>query len=450
MPVTGVSWTKHRTSCRDFQAGRIDVRVLVYKMKSKLPRSNELPIKRGDFIFSSQTIPNPNAILARWSKSNPKIIFSPYLLQHYLQFLETIILNERLILTNAVIHDSTDKKLLDKNYIRELGGVWRKQGILDIEDDLVQQLYDHDILKPLLLSPDSYSPKFYIDKYLTLSSYLNKELNIYSKIYKRNYKSGDSEIAKRGGYLTLVSEYGVPLAISEFARDKRIPYLLGDIELSNISKLDEIETKLSTGIISFLKENLDKGTQLQIDWLSSIGTPLTFPKTPLAWKIIQNSNQPKDLIQVALQLRTDFKSFRRNMISLEEELYDETTTLQRKRKIMNEVNFMAKGLWSEEKLGYQKISQEITDFIKLIPSDFSFNPAREIPSITSYLISKPINTLIDAFQRRKIKTLIKARKDFMKSKLWIKKLSSIFSFPEEAVRESLYEMNKKMSSKRNS
>ena len=32
-PVPGLSWTKHRTGCRDFQAGRFDVKVLVYSRK---------------------------------------------------------------------------------------------------------------------------------------------------------------------------------------------------------------------------------------------------------------------------------------------------------------------------------------------------------------------------------------------------------------------------------
>jgi len=40
-PVHGVSWTKHRTNCRDFQEGRIDVRVLVYiNMPSAISKIN--------------------------------------------------------------------------------------------------------------------------------------------------------------------------------------------------------------------------------------------------------------------------------------------------------------------------------------------------------------------------------------------------------------------------
>lgn len=403
-------------------------------MKPKIPLNNNFAVKRGDLIFSNLARPNPNAIISPASLDE-KPFFRPQLLESYLQFLESIVINERLVLTDVICYDKSDKKLLGSEFIKSLE-YWSWSGSLDIEEDLVNQLYKNNILKVVQLNPETYSPKSYIRRYLKISKFLQEKLQHEEKSELQRKKK-EIDFAKQAALLVLATEYGSPIAISEFARDKGVPYMLGEIELNFISKLDNVEIDLSRGIISHLKKRLDENSQNLINQLSKIATPLIFPKTPIAWTIIRDSNKPEDLIQVALQVRKDFSNFRKDIISLEEELFDDNTTIHRKQKILYEIDLMAKGLWSEENLTHQKISQEIANLINLIPSDLSFNPAREIPNITSYLLTKPINSLIAAFHTRKIKVLLKAQKDYMRSKLWIQKLSKVFSFPEDDIRNSL-------------
>jgi hypothetical protein len=404
--------------------------------KSIIPQSDNFNVTRGDIIFSAHSTPNPNAIVgSRWPGEKP--FFSPIDLEDYLQFIELIILNQRLILTIPKYNDSSDVRKLGKRFVHSLDGRWIRKGKLDIEDDLVQKLWEHRILENLYLDPKTYSPKSYVQKYLTLSHYLENKQIEYEKLIVEEHKNWSNTRVKDGAILRLAYDFGNPMAISEFARDKGTPYLLDNYEISNISKLDIIELDLTRGIIPYLKKQLNEGTRYEIEQLSSIGTPLIFPKTPLAWEVIRDSNKPSDLIQVALQLREKHSNFRRDMILLEEELFSDKTTLKKKSEIMQEIKFMAKELWPKENLTYQKVSQEITDFLQLLPIDPTKSQIKDFANITGYLLAKPINVLISAYRKRKIRTLLKSRKDFLRSKLWVQKLSLIFSLPEDEIKHSL-------------
>jgi len=57
-----------------------------------------------------------------------------------------------------------------------------------------------------------------------------------------------------------------------------------------------------------------------------------------------NSNRPEDFLMIALQLRDEYRDFRKEMIELETELLSEDVSLKRKMKLQRHVFQLPKGV----------------------------------------------------------------------------------------------------------
>jgi len=134
-----------------------------------------------------------------------------------------------------------------------------------------------------------------------------------------------------------------------------------------------------------------------------------------------------------MQLRDQFLKFRRNMLELETELYDEDVSIGRKLKISKEIQTLAAELWPDQKKGYYKETLDITGFLVTIP-----NAEVSMAGMLKLLKgSSSVEMIMRAFRRRKIRILLKTKRQFLRTRSYKTRISSIFDVSPESVRESI-------------
>lgn len=390
------------------------------KKKSSIKR--ELLIKRGDFLFSDEALPYIDAIVddLEWKTGKKDITFSKSILEDYLKFLELIVLYPRVIVGFAKIRST-------KEYRAKL----RRKGHLDIENNLYKTLLNKKILyNAEVISPDN-SPEKIVRDFLPKSPKLK---SIFQKNLDNNKLDFDFETKKDDEIIILAESFGKAMYFSEFARTAQIPYYLSDEELDSLKWLDETENHIKHGLINFFKERLDKGSEKILRHLNQIGVPHIFPETPIASIILNESKKPDDLLLIALQLRDEFKSFRKEIIFLEEKLYNENIPIKKKQKIMKRVHSLAQEIWPEQKYSFFKETFEQSGLLYSAVSDTMTNLSlNNISNLVMEISNKPLEIVLKSIRLKKIRILLKAKKRFLNTTGCSIKLSQIFNLPRKII-----------------
>ena len=278
-----------------------------------------------------------------------------------------------------------------------------------------------------------------------IHSYFKQHLRYVKHLYEKLsgiddlemfFRESESHIHNKS-FVELLEDYANPLCLSEFARSASLPFALSSSEDKKISVFEKIESRTCRGIVEVLRQRLNEGARNELFRLAELGEQTVFPRTPIAWQIVRESHKPLDLLRVALELREEYKTFRKAMIELETELLNQSTTLERKIKIRRDVLRLADELWAHEEGQTQKVTKEVSDLLGTAAKAATGFSVVSTASLTKSILSFPTDQILQAMRRRKVRVMLKAKKDFLKGKKWTQKLSTIFGLSEDTIKQAL-------------
>jgi hypothetical protein len=430
--------------------------LFVYKPSTAAidPRTCRMP--RGTIFLSRDALPCPDGIL-----SNSPFLNNPFLvgyLTDYLEFLELIILNDRLILgfsPRPVLQDRLFESPAVQWWIQEVGKVpeWR-EALLDpnrdslpfflagpsyrfpgahalcIEDSVKTKLCSLGILQENQVYTPDLTPVACIEKRLELDTPLREKFDELRRQYAE--REPNDTMASSLALLHLDEALGDVLYLDEAFGASRCPYIVKQV-LSGYPNVLTTARRTHMCLIHYLKDHLDAGARREADRLIELGSCTLFPKTPIAMQIIMNSSSPDDLLDTALQLRDEYSDFRSGVADIEGELCSEDITLGRKIKLVRYLEAMADGLWPTETRSIRRVTVELTGLLSLIrPLTLG-----SIKDAIESLAGMPTELIIGALRKRKVRVLHKTRKIFLRSRHCIQKIAWIFDLPPRTVEEAV-------------
>lgn len=394
-----------------------------------------LTAKAGDVLFSYEKIPYPGNILSGFSgqnpfnKSGPRVNFDQ--LQNLLEFLEHVVLIDRLIIPIPQYSKKTEQIINNKKREYEFA-VFRKTGDLDFTtEQIFDRLENAGIAFSAAIDAGNATADDVITRLLPTSKILQKKFWEFMHLSEGDKKYDKFDVAQAHMAYWL----GSPLHMAEAATYTNTPYVLGQIEERSLEGYENETFHVRKSISEVLLQSLNSGTRKEISQLTQLGQTI-FPETPIAYQIIQNANSPHDMLEVALQLREEFNSFRRHINEIEQDMTNENNSLKTRIKRMKEIEALAASLWPNSKTSFRTAAKEISESLLSLP-ELAEHP---LPTSTAKLIaavaSLPFERLIQVYQKRKIRILLKAKNNFLNSPDLTKKLASILNIDINIVKRS--------------
>ena len=384
----------------------------------------------GDFILPSEALPEPDIIVSSQSETR-EVEFRLDALRNYLSFLELVVLNERLIIGHYDVLSDLDSTLKDSKAFSALFTRYYLRGSLNLEEEMFKVLIGKEILFDVQLTGSS--PQAQVLKHLPLSDQLHNMLDEH-RDFSEQYEK-DKDVVEALALASLASEVGMPLHLSEFAWRAQLPYLLTTQQLSAVSSVESVELRLRKSVVTQITKSLNEGARRELERIAELGDRTVFPETPISCQIVMNSSRPEDFLLIALQLRDEYRDFRKQMIDLETELLSEEASLKRKLKLQRHVDLLAAELWPTNQKGMRKEATELSNILNILPVNTL--DIKSIAKLTQYILDKPAELLIRLIRRRKVRVLLKTRKKFLESKGWPSKLAEVFELPKRVVKDSI-------------
>lgn len=408
-------------------------------------------LKSGDLLFTSASIPEGEVIFWKDLDDRKDYGLSIASLRSYLELLELLILNNRIIIGyQPPFNVRLTPKEWDNEDIRilvETGTGWfRIAGVYSLMDQLQVMADGKDIIiKAIVIDKEVLPPDQLVDRYLSIDQALQKEHEGY--IEEAKYIGvTDENVASNISHAILAPSYGSALYLSECCRRAGIPYWLHPNEERMLANNIQMENTLKSSVVNEIKSHLDRGAKKQLEELDKLGVRTIFPQTPIASMILENSNKPEDINTVALQLRDAYKQIRGYMIQIQEELGKEDTSLERKIRISKELQGLCSELWPEKKEGWRAAVEPATGFLNLAIESASAPTLQTVPKAVDFIVKQPFELITRALRRRKLRVLLEAKKNFLRSSNWSQKLAQIFNISEEEVKTAQLRYSQQLAS----
>lgn len=393
-------------------------------------------VQKGDILLTEDFLPNIDSMLFEQYGKRRKLLI-PAILRRYLELLELMVVNERLVVFDYDPLSKIDPGILkiakDHGYFED---DWELLGMLDVQKVVRSRVAEEKILfsGKSIVSKES-TPEYHAERYLSLSSEAQRSYQNMKKYLRKLFN--DDDVIKKIALADITRKYGRASFISEYARSKQIPYILTPEETSYISQIEAVEVHVKQGVTKYLLDKMNTGVVREIRRLEEFGVRTIFPETPIASRIVMESNKIEDFHEVALELRKEFKSFRKEMVELETELASESTSLNKKVKLVNQIDELATALCPSEQLGLRKEALPLSGFLNIIPMSLNSISITDAAKMTQFVLSKPLDLILESLKRRKIRVLFSTRRKFMRSKLWTQKLAKIFGMSPDEIQQSL-------------
>ncbi len=395
--------------------------------------TEEKSVERGDLLISVHDLPNPNDIYPMTFETDeraPGEKISVSALTGYLEFLEQLIVNQRVVVVGYNVFSSEPKDVLESDEV-EFGLVRLK--IKPYRDDLAESAFslfrDHGILDCGLVTLSKLAPSDFISRHLPVVSGLIED-------FRRDlYRSYPKETALRERALELwtLNEIGVPLYLTEFARTSALPLKLAAWEVSNLLPVDSVERTLRTTVMAHLKGSLDKAVAAEAGKLRAFATPVEFPATAIAAQLVRESSSIEDLPRVAWEMRQSFEHLRHWAEELEAELVSPESSMKRRMRAYRELEALSGAIGQS---GFQVVKEAVplTDLLSTM-----IEPVRgpqDIQNLAKQLVGGPIETLRRGVRRHKVRVLIRSKTEALRSGDWLGELARISGVSVQSVQES--------------
>jgi hypothetical protein len=307
----------------------------------RAPTSGGLVATPGDVLFSHFALPAPDLILqgfrrTQGEKRDPVVSFSA--LQRLLEFLEYVVLTERLIIPVPRFTVQTERMLKARSLAIHFE-VFRMRGDLAFTDgDIADRLEDAGVLCHAHIGVGAATADELIERLLPSSAALQGEFVQYieSPVAHRNFDK--QAIAKA----QLAVHLGAPLHVAEAAGLARTPFVLSSFEIESLSAYERETARFRKSVGMVLLDRVSAAVRKELSNLTDLGLLATFPETPIASMILHDSSSPQEMLEVALQLRTQLAPFRRDLNALEHSLANEDQPLKARLKQLRELERVSK------------------------------------------------------------------------------------------------------------
>lgn len=390
----------------------------------------------GDVLFSWYALPVPDAILQRSSStsepSGSDVRVSFEALQSLLEFLEFVVLTERLIVPVSEFTPTTQLMLDDDVLSTELNA-YRLPGALDFKtEEILSRLSGAGVLHEATLKIGEPTADSLIAQFLPTSKSLQAQHAEF-----RKYSWGDDRVSGDEMAMAKLAVWiGAPLHVAEAAALSRTPFVLGRFELKFLSEFERENIRSRKAIGAFLLDRLNASARKELSRLDELGVPMSFPETPIASLILHNSSSPSEMVDVALGLRDECATFRHQLNEIERDLADEDQSLKTRLKRMRELENLAKSLWPEKQTDLRTTAVGLADALLALPELAGSPTPLAIKKVIDQLGKAPLEKIAAAFRRRRIRLFLKARRRFLNDRDATKRIARILDVSEETVKRS--------------
>jgi hypothetical protein len=247
----------------------------------------------------------------------------------------------------------------------------------------------------------------------------------------------NKDLSEMKALISLSQYYGSCFLLGDIAKNLRTPFILGAMEAKAIQSVEHIESTFNTSVVGTLKKHLDKEVAVLLSNLSSFGSNTIFPETPLSFLLVKNARTIEDLPKVALDLREEFLNFRIVMAEIEGELVADDVSLVRKQKLLRDLEALKKELWPEESFSLRKESVESTDMLGILSQICETTRGFSIDEIARLILAKPVDWILGALRRRKVRVLLRAKREFFKGQNVTNKIADLVGMKPREIQESL-------------
>lgn len=373
----------------------------------------------------------------RGPTGSPQPNFNAARLVDFLSFLELAVFHERLLYVSFAFTTPLGREILTDEVLRFTGARMRLGGRFPISADTDRRLEDAGVIVRRQIPRPIESPRELLSRYASLSPTLREVLESTPPQFLRDTLPPlDDNQRQEFTFFRAMSECGEALVVSEFARSTGTPYHCADtLELRLI---DESEAATRASVLSMLHNHLDEGARAEAVRLTELGAVCEFPQTPVAAQIVQDSKTPDDLVQTCLSLRDEWGPFRREMISVEKRLLAEDMTLERRLKLLDDLEAAAAGIWKRpQEGGLRQHIREISGLVPALTSAAALPTPAGVSGTLAAVLGMPVDSLLQAMRRRKLRVVHRAKKRFLQSAGLVSHLARMFEVPKETVRDSI-------------
>jgi hypothetical protein len=390
----------------------------------------EARITIGDIFLASKTLPNADAIISR-SYVPEEGPFSVSLLGDLLRFLELVVLHERLLIIECPI----ESKLIESLPASDQPQWIRIQqpGELNIADDIRAQLTNNGILIDGYATGAEKSARSVFENYLRVSPFLRRRVQE-SLIDLNCLDEWPRELRHEIAFIDVFADVADSLYIPHLASETHFPYAVSMQDHAHLMAIEKLESRLQYGVMTHIRQNFNSSVQKEIERLDQIGGPIIYPRTPIAWQIISNAATPADLIRVTLELRNAYSTFRHNINVIEAELRSPDITLRRKLRLISEIEAMLVTLAPNADRSLRQEALAVSAVVTSVPvPSVNLSQAKFLLS----LLDRPLDVLLKALRRRKVRVLLRSKRTFLRSSRWASHIAKLFGVNKRIVERSL-------------
>ncbi|MFC4708282.1 hypothetical protein [Paraburkholderia caffeinitolerans] len=401
----------------------------------------------GDVLLSRWRVPYPGLILqgfSRQRRSEPEIepYFSFKVLREFLEFLEFVVCTERIIVPIPVFSKRTDRIVNSKRNWVDFS-VFHLKGDLDLDDEaIIDRLAKAGVLHAAHIGVGDPTADDVAARLTPTSRALQREFSKFLAI----------EQPRRRAHLPFAAAqmafwYGAPLHVAESASLARVPYILSHVDEKNLAGYEGELLRIRKGATELLLDRLNAGAKREISKLAELGAAVNFPETPIASMIVRNATSPSGLIDAALELRREFAEYRAQMNQLESDLTDPDVPLKRRLKRARELDLLANSLWPDERQDLRTAATSVSEAFLAIPEVIASPSVKTVKTLAEKLISLPVERVVDVYRKRRVRLLMKARRQFLHAPDLSGRLAKIFDIPFEVVERSRHLSEPRQSSR---
>ena len=397
------------------------------------------PPTPGDILYSYWSLPNIDWIYFRDHDGRKR--FSIDGLSSCLAFLETVVLHERIVAGSADTGSPLEKGDSKSEAYDYLNTVWRIKWVNQVqlsEEQVFKRLERDGILHFAKVQLPDLTASRLVGYYRATRSVIERRQSHEQSM--RAYEK-DRDRLRRIVLDTISREVGVPLLLTEFASRASIPLRVSLREADRLSQIMNIDRRIQSGVVEYLKKKLDTGALREIERLEELGHATIFPRTAIAGQILSESEKPEDMLDVTLSLRRQYTELRRQMGKLEKEIFNPELTLEKKQNMVRELDNVANELWPATTRQFQQVTSEISAVSNLAVASMSPLNFKDIPSSVLSIVDQPWELIRRYLRRRKVRAMLQTKRVFLNSRPTIELISKKFRCPISVIRQtSLREM----------
>jgi len=396
-----------------------------------------LHVSPGDVLFSRLRIPYPGLILQgftrknrHWPEIEPFISFKQ--LQYFLEFLEFVVLTERLIVPVPRFSKRTQKIVDSKRHWVDFA-VFHATGDFQLDtESIVEKLIRAGVLFECEIGIGDPTADDVAARFLPASRSLQSQFSTYLQ------RATAEKLSDPFAYATASMAFwtGVPLHVAEAAGLAKVPYVLGHHEELHLQGFENENLKTRKSVAELMLDRLNSGARKELAQIAQLGVLTTFPETPIASLILQRATSPSGLLDAAIELRAEFSPYRRHMNQIEHDLANESQSLKIRLKRAKELEQLASSLWAGSKTDLKASAIGVSEALFALPEVVADPTASTLKGLTAKIAALPVDAVLDLYRKRKVRLLLKAKRSFLQGADQTKNIARVLNVEPELVAAS--------------